>query len=417
MNPKRFFPLLFVTGLFSSLTTHASSQTAPAALPPEVQAAVEAADTRKEAEIRIDAEDPLMGAWHLARMISGDHEMACSEQLRCVVAMVEAGRLEEAARLTRDIPDYQSALGSLRCAEALLEAGKTETALEQMSRVEKVLGTVKPWQQNVIRVRMAAVGAQAGWDDAKIEPWLKPLELSGDRFGARTLVLVRRMLKDRKYELPRLREHLKSSPTQKAPIPELVEAARLLLGLAPGADETDSLKDLISGFEELLGQSQAYAAAALLDLAAFWHARGDAERAKAALARAQPQIGFHLDIGGRLFHQMAGLWKLGGSVNDVRPFFEKLEPKARALAPMDRPAALCWLAACWRVLGHEERGDVLMAEAVKEAAANPNPRMRLKGGVEICMCHAHTGRPLPLSLAETLTLVLRGSAQAVTGTP
>jgi hypothetical protein len=423
MNVK-IFPLLPLVGLlaaFPALADDAAPAPVPAPLPPEVQTLLDAANARKGGELRIDAADPLAAAWLFARQITGDHDVACQQQLRCVKTMIEAGRAEEAARLTRDIPDYRSALGSLHCAEALLEAGRKELALEQMDRVEKLLGVVKPWQQNVIRVRMAAVGAQAGWDDAKIAPWLKPLELEGDRFGARVLVLVRRMLKDKAFDAAGLEELMKQKFAQKNPVPEMVEAAGLLLRLAPGKEKerTDpaQMNALISGFETLLSQSQAYPALALLDLAEFWHGRGDVTKARAALARAEPQIGYHLDIGAELYHRMAKLWKLKGTANDVRPFFEKLEVKARALAPMYRPAALVWLGACWQEIGETDRCAVLTEEAVKEASLNPNPRMRLIGGVEVCLCHARNGRPLSAALVRRLTAVLHGDESAVVKTP
>lgn len=418
--------MLSLAGLLAVLSAPAADDAAPvpvpAPLPPELQTVIDAANARKGAELRFDAEDPLAAAWLFARQIAGDHDTACRHQLRCVDAMIQAGQVEEAARLTRDIPDYRSAVGSLSCAETLLDAGRKELALEQMDRVERLQGVVKPWQQNVIRVRMAVVGTQAGWDDKKIDSWLKPVELEGDRFGARVLGLVRRMLKDNTFDAARLQELMKQKFAQKNPVPELVEAAGLLLRLAPPAKDGTTadqarLDALISSFEQLVAESQAYPAPALLDLAEFWHARGDAARARAALARAEPQIGYHIDTGAELYHRMALLWKLKGTADDVRPFFEKLEVKARTLAPMYRPAALVWLGACWLEIGETDRCAVLTAEAVNEAMTNPNPRMRLIGCVEVCLCHARTGRPLSAALVRRLTAVLYGDESAVVKTP
>lgn len=412
MNVKIFSPLPLV-GVLAAFSVFADdSMPVPAPLPPEVQALIDAAGTRKGEELHINAADPLAAAWLFARQIDGDHDVACQQQFRCVEAMIKTGRIEEAAHFTRDIPDYRSALGSLQCAEALLDAGRKELALEQMSRVEKLLHVVKPWQQNVIRVRMAVVGAQAGWDDSEVTSWLKPLELEGDRFGARMLVLVRRMLNNREFKASQIDELMKEKFAQKNPVPELVEAAGLLLRLAPELDSraTDGtpLNELITDFEALLAQSNAYPAPALLELAEFWQREGDEIKARAALARAEAQIGYHLDVGAELYHRMAKLWKLKDSANDVRPFFEKLEVGAHALAPMYRPAALVWLGACWQEIGEVERCSVLMEEAVKEAAMNPNPRMRLIGGLEVCLCHALNSRPLPGSLVPQLVDLLRG---------
>jgi hypothetical protein len=417
MNLK-FLSVLPLAGLLAVLAAPADdSVSAPGLLPPDVQKLIDDADTRKTADVHIDGSDPLAAAWLLSAQIAGDHDVACQQQLRCIMAMSESGRAEEAAKLTREITDYRSALGSLHCAEALLGAGRKELALEQMERVEKVLGVVKPWQQNVIRVRMAAAGAQAGWDDTKIESWLKPLELVGDRFGARVLVLVRRMLKEKTFNAVRFDEVMKEKLSRKSPVPELVEAAGLLLTLAPGVEDQDKMSQpeisaLISAFEVLLLESHAYPAPALLDLAEFWHARGDAAKARAALARAEPQIGYHLDGGAELYYRMALLRELKGSADDVRPFFEKLEAKARSLAPMYRPAALVWLGACWHELGESNRESILTEEAFKEASANPNSRMRLIGGMEICLCYARTGRPLGTGLASQLDGLLRGNGGA-----
>ncbi len=419
MNLKSF-SLLSLVGSITVLSAPPEASLSiptPAPLPPEVQSLLDAADARIGGELHIGAEDPLAAAWLFARQITGDHDAACRYQLRCIDAMIKAGRVEAAARLTREISDYRSALGSLRCAEALLENGSRDLALEQMERVEKVLGVVKPWQQNVIRVRMAAVGAQVGWDDARIAPWLKPLEMSGDRFGARALVLVRRMLKQKTFDATGLEELMNEKTARKNPIPEMVEAAGLLLRLAPDKEgeknNPQQMNALLSAFERVLSDSHAYPAPAMLDLAEFWHMRGDHGKARAALARAEPQIGYHLDGGPELYHRMALLWELKGATEEVRPFFEALEVRARALAPMYRPAALAWLGACWREIGELDRGAVLVDEALKEASANPNPRMRLIGCLEICLSHGRTGTPLPASLAGKLECLLKGDAPTV----
>ncbi|MBE7498331.1 MAG: hypothetical protein HS117_25620 [Verrucomicrobiaceae bacterium] len=406
-------PLFLVSLVVAPWLVAAEPPAAP--IPPEVQTLLDEAARRGPGEIVLDRKDPLAAAWHLARQISGDPDAACWQQFRCVQAMAEAGKTHEAAAKAQEIADYRSALGSLNCAEACLDARDEKRALELVRRAEQGMDSFKPWQQQVLQVRMAAIGAQAGWDDARVDECLRDLEFEGDRFGARMLVQVRRMLRNNAYDLAALRKCLEERPQKKAPVPELVEAAQLLLRLAPPPSEKAGdglLSGLMTGFDELLRQSESHSGQAWLKRAAFWHARGDKDQATAALTRAQQQTGWHLDGAGEMYHQMALLWDLRGSKDAVRPFFEALEAKARALLPMYRPAALAWLGACCHVLGEEARHDVLMNEALQEAAANENPRMRLIGCVEICLCHARTGRPLSEELVTGLRSVLVGSPVA-----
>lgn len=405
---NRFLPLLAL--LCSSVSAVADDPAAaPAPLPPEVAKLLDEAARRTPPERRVQADDAIMTAWMLARMITGDHDAMCQQQFRCIEALIERGRIEEAGRLTLDIPDYRSAMGSLRCAEALVDKPDGRVAATgYLERVQSVISTVKPWQQHALQVRMAALGALTGWDAARVEACVQNVELPIDRFGARLLVFTRRALAAGEIDLAALELLMGEQPEKDAPQPDMLEAARLLLKLAEKTPE-DRLEPLFHAIGDLCARSHAYHADVLVDQAFFWFQRGNEARAKAAFAKAEPQFGFHLPGGGQLYHRMAGLWKLRGKTAEIRPYFERLETQARALLRMDRPAAFTWLAAAWRELGENARAEVVLHEALQEAAANENPRMRLIGCIEIALGEGRTGRPLSPALVKGCEAVLRGT--------
>jgi tetratricopeptide (TPR) repeat protein len=376
-------------------------------LPEDLAKLLKEAEQRPAERAVVDGRQPLSAAARFASMIAGDPDAAARHQFRCVVAMTKSGSPEEALKLAQTIPDYRSTLAQLVCAEAMLARGIGKAEVEEiLDSAARRLPEAKPWQQDLIRAKLASTGAQVGWDEDKTNALLAPIVLDSDRFGARTLVMVVRMIRDGKFDSARFEEHMKARPAAEVPVPDMLEAARLLMELLHKKESDGALVE--DAIRHLLRESQAFHADVLLELAHFWLLRGDEAKAKAMFEKAEPQFGFHLESGGALYLSMAKLWKARGKQEQIRPYFSKVEEKARDLGEAARIGALAHMAAAWAQLGDLERCDRLMLEALQVAAEHPNPRVRMMGCVDLCLVHDAEKMTLSPEIAEGLAAIMRG---------
>jgi tetratricopeptide (TPR) repeat protein len=371
----------------------------------------EAAETKAR---EVDGKDPVGSGSHFLDLISGDSNLESHLRLRYVEALLENDRVAEAEKVAGGIRDYRSAVGALLVLEKRLIDGPVPEGREVLEKLGGELAQWKVWQQEVLRVRLASVGALAGMSDQEMAGWLAGYDLGGDRLAAVALAYVQRVRRGEAFTLEELKRVMSDgfSELPNAPVPELVEAAGKLFQVvaseAAGKRAEQEEQAIFEGVSTLLERSHAYHADVLLDMAKYWMEQKREEEARVAFEKAFGQLGFHLEGGGERYLKMAEIWKMRGKEEALKGYFEKLETLARSQQPMDQPGTLAWTGACFTVLGMDEKADKLFLEAVRIASVNPNPRMKYRGCYELCLCHARLGRPIGPELQAALNAVLRG---------
>jgi len=388
-------------------------------LPEELVEGIRRGGGGETKEVKVDGEKPAESGRLFLEMIGGDRDLESQLRLRYVEILLGRGQISEAEQMAGTIKDYRTAVGRLMVLEKKLINGNATEAREMLKKLGGELGQWKDWQRTVLRVRLASVGALAGMADCEMAAWLSGYDLIGDRMAAVVLAHVQRVRRGDAFTKEGLMQVMSDGFAEgpNAPVPEMVEAAGKLLDVLAvgiGGKRTEQEeKSILEGIGILLEKSNAYHADVLLDMAKYLTEKRREAEAKGVFERAFAQMGFHLEGGGERYFKMAEIWKIRGKEKALGGYFERLENLARSQQPMDQPDGLAWTGACFMLLGEEEKGERLFLDAVRIAAANPNPRMKYRGCLEVCLCRARLGRPMGSELEDELNAVLRGEVIGV----
>jgi hypothetical protein len=384
-------------------------------LPPEIAKVISSSAERgSEPKVQFKATDPLACAVQLSPYITGDVDKVFEYQYKICRAFIEDGRVEDALALATSMEDYRSGLTFLEVAEQnLRKGGDRAQAIKLIKTVESQLERYKPWQQEVVRGRLYLTGELLEWQNSSLKELLDKVSDKGVLAGVHCLSMFRKQVKASSIDAKSYETLLQ---TIEEPTPELLGSSRemfefVLQRLKQGnLTETEGIMDLAIHIAE---SSKVHGVDLFLEYAAVFVKAGFEPQGMKLYRACKQSFGGNTENVARTQFLLAHLWQVRGKGSEMKQLLEPFETQISGLAKMYRPYGLTWIAAAWREIGENERADLCISAAAKDAETNINPRMRFLGAIDICLSYAKIKRPLESSLIDSMERIREGKVTPI----
>ena len=365
------------------------------------------------------AAQPLEEAARLVELIDNDDDARNENRFRVASALVEAGRLDEAARIGELLGGayQQGELFSMLGLEALL-AGDTEKEQRWMERAAKVAAQYgDQWQADRIHARVGVRRYLIGQKDEaeRIVGKFKDME-SRLVYQVELAVAQARQTGEDRLELPvEIREgHDKPLPEYLLFTRGATRIAETIFAKNPEAGITDPIRAVLKKGFDAGAAARVVRVKEMLGIGRFFVTHGDTHDAADALKDALGQLSRMQPIAAekpRMLAQLAAIYARAGDKKSAGRAVADAESCWSKLRPLEQPPALGAIAIGYLELSDTAKSDALFAEAIRIAKANPNRRAGIINAVDLCLDLQAAGKNLP----ETLGAALNSMRARATG--